>query len=121
MTRKFECPLEGFYSVVGGKWKTPILMFLRKYEVLRFGELKKAINGITHKMLTQQLRELEMDGIVSRKVYQQVPPKVEYRMTELGHTLEPILLSIAEWGRRYCVEGPYEGPFQVPGPELLAK
>ena len=69
--------------------------------VLRFGELRKVVRGITQKMLSQQLKELEVDGIVSRKVYAEVPPRVEYRLTELGHSLTPMLDAITAWGQVY--------------------
>lgn len=91
------CPVTTTLSVIGGKWK-PIILFIIKKEKKRFGEIRKMIPGITQKMLTQQLRELEQDGIVHREVYPVVPPKVEYSMTEYGQSLSPILTAMAEWG-----------------------
>lgn len=87
-------------KVVGGKWKPPIL-FLLSSGTLRFGELKKAILGITQKMLAQELREMENDGLIQRKVYPVVPPKVEYSLTAYGKSLEPILKSMSDWGLKH--------------------
>ena len=87
-------------KVVGGKWKPPIL-FLLNSGTMRFGELRKQINGITQKMLTQELREMENDGLVSRKIYPVVPPKVEYSITAYGKSLQPILKSMAHWGKHH--------------------
>jgi DNA-binding HxlR family transcriptional regulator len=87
-------------KVLGGKWKPPIL-FLLSSRVMRFGELKKAITGITQKMLSQELREMENDGLVSRKVYAEIPPKVEYTLTPYGKSLEPILKSMSAWGQKH--------------------
>lgn len=84
-------------AVIGGKWKPLILWHLRG-KAVRFNELMKAMNGITQKMLTQQLRELEHDGLVARKVYPEVPPRVEYTITEYGKTLEPVLQMMSDWG-----------------------
>ena len=84
-------------DVIGGKWK-PLIIYLLKTETLRFSQLQRSIIGITQKMLTEQLRELERDGLVNRKVYPQIPPKVEYSITEYGRTLLPILESMSEWG-----------------------
>ena len=92
------CPVMTTLAVIGGKWKPAILWELQQHRVLRFGELKRAILEITQKMLTQQLRELEADGIISRKVYPEVPPRVEYQLTAYGQTLQPILNEMAGWG-----------------------
>mgnify|MGYP001596992305 CR=1 FL=1 len=93
---KYNCPVEITLDRIGGKWKVLILWHLK--DIRRFGELKRLIPGITQKMLTQQLRELEADGLVYRKVYAQVPPKVEYSLTESGQTLSPILDLACQWG-----------------------
>ena len=82
-------------KVLGGKWKPPIL-FLLSSGVMRFGELRKAISGITQKMLTQELREMESDGLISRKVYPVVPPKVEYFLTDFGKSLIPVIGAIGQ-------------------------
>ncbi|AZZ99911.1 helix-turn-helix domain-containing protein [Pseudoalteromonas sp. R3] len=93
------CPMTSVMNVIGGKWKVIILFHLRD-NTLRFGELKKRIPKITQKMLTQQLRELEADGLVSREVYAEVPPRVEYTSTGLSDELRPILDMLCEWGQR---------------------
>ncbi len=96
-------------DVIGGKWKILILWHL-KDGVKRFGELKRQIPWITQKMLTQQLRELEADKIISRKVYAQVPPKVEYSLTELGENLKPIFDYMCNWGTAYIKENNIKNP-----------
>lgn len=95
---KHKCPIEYTLNTLGGKWKLLILYHLMKDRVKRYGELKKGITGITHKMLTQQLRELEQDGLVTRTEYHQIPPKVEYSLSEKGATLLPVLGMMYEWG-----------------------
>lgn len=96
----FDCFFIMAMSVIGGKWKTVILGQLFTGEK-RFGELKKLICGnITQKMLTQQLRELEDDGLIHREIYKEVPPKVEYSLTEFGKSLSPILQDLCVWGQR---------------------
>ena len=95
-----RCPVTQTMSVIGGKWK-PIILFILRDQVRRFGEIKRFIPNITQKMLTQQLRELEKDKIINRKVYPIVPPKVEYSLTEYGRTLIPILEAMAEWGEKH--------------------
>ncbi|MGD1846882.1 MAG: winged helix-turn-helix transcriptional regulator [Salibacteraceae bacterium] len=94
----FHCALDVTMRFIGGKWKAVVIWYLRK-EKKRFGELKSHIPDITDKMLSLQLKALEQDGIVSRKVYAQVPPKVEYQLTEEGASLIPIVEAIAHWGR----------------------
>jgi DNA-binding HxlR family transcriptional regulator len=97
--RTYHCALDITMDYIGGKWKSVVLWYLRK-DTKRFSELRKHIPGITEKMLTLQLRELEEDGIVQREVFAQVPPKVEYSLTEFGKTLIPLLEEIARWGRK---------------------
>jgi DNA-binding HxlR family transcriptional regulator len=87
-------------NVLGGKWK-PLILYYLLDGTKRFGELQRLIPHATRRMVTQHLRELEDDGIVHRKVYQQVPPKVEYSLTEAGRSLEPILLMMLDWGQQY--------------------
>ena len=91
------CPVETSLEMMSGKWKVRILWKLHQGSILRFGELRKALPGITEKMLAQQLRELERDGLVTRKMYPEVPPRVEYFMSPFGQTLRPILELIAQW------------------------
>jgi DNA-binding HxlR family transcriptional regulator len=95
------CPVMITLAVIGGKWKPAILWELRQHRVRRFGALKRALPDITQKMLTQQLRELEADGIIHRKVYAEVPPRVEYTQTDYGRSLTPILDEMAHWGMRH--------------------
>jgi DNA-binding HxlR family transcriptional regulator len=95
-----ECPVATAIDVIGGKWKVIILYHLRD-QTLRFGELKRSIPRITQKMLTTQLRELEADKLITRHVYAQVPPKVEYTSTELAEKLTPALDLLCEWGSEY--------------------
>jgi DNA-binding HxlR family transcriptional regulator len=92
------CPAAVTLRVIGGRWKVPILWHLSKHEVRRFSELHRGLDGINQKMLTQQLRELELAGVVRRKVYAQVPPKVEYSLTEMGKSLMPIVSAMCKWG-----------------------
>lgn len=103
--RMYHCALDVTMDYIGGKWKTVVLWYMRKGP-MRFSELKKVIPQITEKMLSLQLKQLEMDGIVVRKVYAEVPPKVEYYLTEEGKTLLPLLEEMAKWGRR---KGKMEG------------
>jgi DNA-binding HxlR family transcriptional regulator len=95
-----KCPAEITLGVIGGRWKVIILYHLFQ-GVKRFSELQRALSGITQKMLTQQLRELERDGLVHREVYAVVPPKVEYSLTPLGHSLGPVVRAMTEWGVKF--------------------
>jgi DNA-binding HxlR family transcriptional regulator len=95
-----SCPVEATLRAIGGRWKVLILRELVG-GVRRFNELHRSLHGVTQKMLTQQLREMEEDGLVHREVYLQVPPKVEYSLTETGKTLQPVLNAMHEWGERY--------------------
>jgi DNA-binding HxlR family transcriptional regulator len=98
---KIECHVETAIAVIGGKWKPWILWHL--YDgVRRYGELRRLTPGITGKMLTQHLRELENDGVVERKIYSQKVPKVEYSFTKYGETLRPALKELCIWGGRHA-------------------
>lgn len=97
------CRVEDALGILVGKWKPIILLQLLKNGTQRFSELKRSLPGITQKMLTKQLRELEDEDIISREVYPQVPPKVEYSMTEYGKGLEPILHAMHEWGKNHTM------------------
>lgn len=102
MERKPDnCQVEDALGILVGKWKPVILLYLLQEGTKRFSELKRNMPGITQKMLTKQLRELEDEDIIQRVVYPQVPPKVEYSMTEYGRSLEPILEAMHEWGARH--------------------
>ncbi|MFN8715185.1 MAG: winged helix-turn-helix transcriptional regulator [Bacteroidota bacterium] len=94
----FHCALDVTMRFIGGKWKTVVLWYLRKGP-MRFSEIRKRIPQITEKMLSLQLKELERDGIISRTVYAQVPPRVEYSFTEKGSSLIPVVEALAGWGR----------------------
>jgi DNA-binding HxlR family transcriptional regulator len=98
--KTYHCPVEAAVDVFGGKWKAQILWWLQE-RTWRFAELRRQIPGITEKMLTQQLRELEADGIVDRRVYPTVPPKVEYSLTDYGRSLKRALRAICDWGRNH--------------------
>ena len=95
-----NCPVKLTASIIGGKWKPPLLFHLEG-RTRRFCELQRLIPGLTKKMLTQHLRELERDGIVHRKVYAEVPPRVEYSLTRHGESLKPILKLMSAWGNRH--------------------
>lgn len=92
-----DCPVTFCMSKIGGKWK-PILIYLIRKGANRFGVLERGIEGITKQMLTKQLRELEADGILERKVYPVIPPKVEYSFTSYGESLFPIIDEMSNWG-----------------------
>ncbi len=97
----YGCSVEATLAVIGGRWKPIIIFLLLQNKLLRFGELKHKIHGITQRMLTQQLRDLEHDRVVHRKVYAEVPPKVEYSLTEYGRSLEPIMIAMRDWGEKH--------------------
>lgn len=99
----FISPIEAAIDVIGGKWKAQIYYALW-YGPLRFSELSRSLPNITQRMLTNQLRELESDGIIDRKVYEQVPPRVEYSISEYGNTIKPILLDMYRWGYMHIKE-----------------
>jgi DNA-binding HxlR family transcriptional regulator len=98
--KKFNNPVELSLDIIGGKWKIPIIWRL-KDDPKRYGKLRKSLPGVTHKMLTLQLRELERDEIISRKVYSEIPPKVEYDLTLLGKSIIPVIDLLREWGEEY--------------------
>lgn len=100
-----SCPAAITLQTIGGRWKIVIIWFLLQ-ETKRFSDLLRAMTGVTQKMLTQQLRELERDRIVLRKVYPQVPPKVEYSLTPLGRSLKPIVHAIHRWELKHAQNGP---------------
>ncbi|MCW8833450.1 MAG: helix-turn-helix transcriptional regulator [Colwellia sp.] len=96
-----ECPIEETMKIFAGKWKASILYHLREGEC-RFNELRRRIPGITQRMLTQQLRELERDGLVIRKSYDEIQPKVEYSLSEVTHSLDALFAAIELWGRTHA-------------------
>ena|SRR5271168_5009628 len=98
----FNCPVRITTEIIGGKWK-PLILFYLQDGTRRFGQLQKLLPGTSKKMLTQRLRELERDDIIHRKVFAQVPPRVEYSLTRHGQSLRPILVLMSEWGKRHRV------------------
>ncbi|MGV9315054.1 winged helix-turn-helix transcriptional regulator [Streptomyces sp. NPDC003691] len=100
----YHCGLDVAVDVVGGKWKPLILWELEARGAVRFGALKRALDGVSEKVLIQQLRELESDGVVHREVYREVPPRVEYSLTPLGESLNRALEPLGEWGKTYMDE-----------------
>jgi DNA-binding HxlR family transcriptional regulator len=97
---QYGCAMEATADIIGGKWKTVILCYLSKGPK-RFNELRRLLPGVTQRILTLQLRELEQDGIVHREIYKEVPPKVEYSLTEFGDSLGPIIVQMLDWGEHY--------------------
>jgi DNA-binding HxlR family transcriptional regulator len=95
--RQSNCPAEFTLAMIGGRWKIPLIFHLLA-GAKRFSELSRALGGVTQKMLTQQLREMERQGLVERKIYAQVPPKVEYSLTPLGRSLKPVVDAMCRWG-----------------------
>ncbi|MFE5858081.1 MULTISPECIES: winged helix-turn-helix transcriptional regulator [unclassified Streptomyces] len=99
----YQCGLDAAVDVVGGKWK-PLILWALHERTYRFGELRREVVGVTEKVLIQQLRELEADGIVHREVYREVPPRVEYSLTELGEALNRALEPLGAWGETFMQE-----------------
>lgn len=104
-----NCPVIHALNIIGGKWKLPVLWYLANNpNGIRYNELKRRLNGITNIMLTRSLRELEEDGVVTRIQYSDVPPHVEYSLTEQGEKLIPALLTIKEWGENLHSGKPFQ-------------
>lgn len=95
-----DCPVETTLTLISDKWKVLIIRDLMT-GTKRFGELKKSIGSVSQKVLTSQLRQMEASGLVTRKVYAEVPPRVEYTLTDLGYSLQPILIAMHDWGEEY--------------------
>jgi DNA-binding HxlR family transcriptional regulator len=112
--KSYHCPVECTLDVIGGKWK-PLILWWLAARTHRFAELRRTMPGITERMLAQQLRELEADGIVARKVFAAVPPKVEYSLTPYGRSLKRALQAICDWGVSHMAK---TGAVQVPPPAL---
>jgi DNA-binding HxlR family transcriptional regulator len=110
---RMGCPVEACTEIIGGKWKGKIL-FILFTGTKRFGELRKLLPDTTQRMLTTQLRELEEDGVIERKVYHQVPPKVEYSIAPKGESLKPIIDSMWHWGRDFLSKLPEEAEEYLP-------
>jgi DNA-binding HxlR family transcriptional regulator len=105
-----HCPVEVTLAVIGGKWKPLILWHLYEGGVRRFLELQRVIPGITRKMLTQHLRELERDGIVARQIFDEMPLRVEYSLTKYGRTLRPLMRVLSDWGEKHEAYVTRNGP-----------
>jgi DNA-binding HxlR family transcriptional regulator len=101
--RPFSCGLDAALAVIGGKWKPLVLYHLAK-NTLRYGELQRAVGAVTHKVLIQQLKELEADGIVTRVDHQEIPPHVDYSLTPFGQTLAGALAPLCEWGTAHTLD-----------------
>ncbi|MFB7472606.1 winged helix-turn-helix transcriptional regulator [Kitasatospora sp. NPDC056184] len=101
----YVCGIDAAMDVIGGKWKVLILWALAERPSLRFGELRRQVPGITEKVLAAHLRELEADGIVHRASYDEVPPRVEYSLTEAGRRLNEALAPLGAWGRQHVLDG----------------
>lgn len=101
--KKFESidkmPFDQALNLISGKWKMNILFAISQLGTMRYGEIKRVCGKITHRVLSEKLKELEVNGLIKRKEYPQIPPKVEYSLTEKGKTLLPILKSICDWGK----------------------
>ncbi len=95
------CPVEVTLELVGNKWKLLILRELFRSGMMRFNQMHRAIDGITQKVLSEKLKQMEVDGFIARKAYPEVPPRVEYSLTPLGRSLRPVLSSIYSWGNEY--------------------
>lgn len=104
-------PMSKLQSVLSGKWKILILWYVTFYKVQRFGELMRRLDGITQSTLTKQLRELEQDGFLHREIYKEIPPKVEYTLTELGQSFIPVLQTMMTWSETYLCPD-YVSPYK---------
>ncbi len=99
--KELFCPVETTLSLISGKWKVMIVYYLLK-DTKRFNQLQRDLNGITHRSLSKQLKEMEKDGLVIRNDYGEIPPRVEYSLSPLGRSLDPVLMSMHEWGIQYA-------------------
>ncbi|WDF53474.1 winged helix-turn-helix transcriptional regulator [Mucilaginibacter sp. KACC 22063] len=104
-----ECPITATIDVIGGKWK-PIIIWLLLEKPVRFGELHKTIDGIALKVLSRQLKELEADGIIIRKAYPEIPPRVEYSLSEKGRSLQKIMQLLSDWSRENILNTTQKSP-----------
>ena len=100
MNKEPNCPVHTTLAVIGGKWK-PIILWYLQDRTKRFNELNREIDGITQKMLAQELKQMEKEGLVLRKAYPEIPPRVEYSITEYGKTLNPLIKSMNDWGSKH--------------------
>lgn len=103
LNKEFSCGLEAALIVLGGKWK-PLVLFHLAHNVHRYGELRRAVGKVTDKVLIQQLKELQLDGVVERTDYGEIPPRVEYSLTHFGQSLASALAPLCQWGERHTAE-----------------
>lgn len=102
-----QCPVTGLLQLIGGKWK-PVILYCLRHETRRFGEISARIPGLSRKVLTEQLKELEADGLITRTQYKEIPPRVEYELTALGKSLGPVLQEMEKWGMENIVNRPLQ-------------
>jgi DNA-binding HxlR family transcriptional regulator len=100
---KVKCPVTGMLQLIGGKWK-PVILYCLRSEKRRFGEISIRIPDLSRKVLTEQLKELEEDGLLTRKQFNEIPPRVEYELTELGRSLTPVLNEMEKWGMENIID-----------------
>lgn len=100
--KETKCPVTGMLQLIGGKWK-PVILFCLRTEKRRFGELSARIPDLSRKVLTQQLKEMEEDGLLTRKQYNEIPPRVEYALTDFGKSLSPVLIEMEKWGMEHII------------------
>jgi len=101
--QEIKCPVTGMLQLIGGKWK-PVILYCLRSEKRRFGEIFARIPDLSRKVLTQQLKELEEDGLITRKQYNEIPPRVEYELTALGKSLAPVLKEMEKWGLKNIIK-----------------
>lgn len=106
-TGSFQCPVTGLLELIGGKWK-PVILYCLRNEKRRFGEIAARIPSLSRKVLTEQLKELEADGLVLRTQYKEIPPRVEYELTDMGKSLAPVLHEMEKWGMEHIVNKPVQ-------------
>lgn len=111
-------PMASLQAVLGGKWKILILWYVAFYKVQRFGQLMRRLDGITQSSLTKQLRELERDGFLRREIYKEIPPRVEYSLTELGESFIPVLYRMMRWSEEHLCPPGYVSPYGEEAPLL---
>ena len=101
--REIKCPVTGMLQIIGGKWK-PVILYCLRSDKRRFGEISARIPDLSRKVLTQQLKELEEDGLLTRKQYNEIPPRVDYELTALGKSLTPVLNEMEKWGKENILD-----------------
>jgi len=107
VVENIQCPVTGLLQLIGGKWK-PVILYCLRHETRRFGEISARIPGLSRKVLTEQLKELETDGLIKRTQYKEIPPRVEYELTALGKSLGPVLQEMEKWGMDNIINKPLQ-------------